>query len=172
VILHDIGWDHREVRIKLDSILESFFTYDLTPHSGFITLGDHNGGNIDQHTLTDEHDIQGNYVGGFGGLRVRPIKAQWIIGQARGELPWFGLIKLYFQDPDITKDAPANSFTMLWVAIILIFAIPISIDIVIIMWERKKEKEGAGEEEEEDEFKEEEDTEDYEPPPPDDEDDL
>ena len=166
LVLHKIGYDEQEISINLGSILNNFFSYSLTPHSGFITLGDHNRGNIDQHTLTDEHNINGELVGGFGGLRVRPIKAQWVIGQARGELPWFGLIKLYFQDSEITQRAPENSFTMLWVSIILIFAVPISIDIVIILWERQKEKEEAKKEEEDEFALEEEGTEDEPPPPP------
>lgn len=171
LVLHRIGYEKEEVSINLGTILNNFFSYDLTPHSGFITLGDHNRGNIDQHTLTDEHNINGEYVGGFGGLRVRPIKAQWVIGVARGELPWFGLIKLYFQDNSITQRAPENSFTMLWVSLILIIAVPISIDIAIILWERQKEKEEARKEEEEDEFAldEEEGMEEDEPPPDDDE---
>jgi signal peptidase len=166
VILHKIGYDDREVLINLGTILNTFFSNSLTPHSGFLTLGDHNRGNIDQHTLTDEHNIRGELVGGFGGLRVRPIKAQWVIGVARGELPWFGLIKLYFQDSEITQRAPANSFTMLWVSIILIFAIPISIDIVIILWERKKEKEEVKKEEEDEFALEEEGSGEDGPPPP------
>lgn len=48
-------------------------------YSGFITKGDNNG-NMDQAI-----EVQ----------RIsRPVRMDWIIGKARGEIPWFGLIKL------------------------------------------------------------------------------
>lgn len=49
-------------------------------HSGFITKGDHN-------KAADQSP--------YGGLST-PVKPEWIIGKARGEIPWFGLIKLIF----------------------------------------------------------------------------
>jgi signal peptidase len=129
IILKEIGYDKHNVQINLASILSSYQTQNVTPHSGFITLGDHNKGSYDQNSLPDGH-----------GGRVRPIKPEWVVGVARGEIPWFGLIKLYFQDNTITQRAPSNSFTMLWISLILIFAIPISIDIVLILYDRRKEK--------------------------------
>ncbi|UCF07453.1 MAG: S26 family signal peptidase [Thermoplasmata archaeon] len=152
IVLKNIGHDHRDVRINLGSILDNYARQGVEPHDGFITLGDNNRGSIDQTTLRDEHDAAGNYVGSFGGQLVRPIKTEWIIGQARGELPWFGLIKLYFQDSTITQRAPSNSFTMLYISIILIFAVPISLDIVLILLERRRGRTEDEEQEEEDEF--------------------
>jgi signal peptidase len=155
ILLRNIGWDDQDVTIHLQKILENYDSNpDVEPHSGFITLGDHNKGKIDQEMLPAPDG------------RVRPVKPEWVVGVARGELPWFGLIKLYFQDDTITERAPSNSFTMLWVSLILIFAIPISIDIILILYERRKEKLGLKDEEEE-EAKEpdEEDLEPDEPPP-------
>jgi signal peptidase len=151
ILLRDIGWDKQDVMIHLNKILENYDTDpDVTPHSGFITLGDHNKGRIDQEML---QALDG---------KVRPVKPEWVVGVARGELPWFGLIKLYFQDNTITERAPSNSFTMLWVSLILIFAVPISIDIILILYERRKEKlEGSKKDSDE------EDEEDLEEPPPD-----
>lgn len=128
IILKEIGYDKENVIINLGNILNSFNSPEIEPHSGFITLGDHNKGNYDQGMLPAPDG------------RVRPIKPEWVVGKARGEIPWFGLIKLYFQDNTITERAPSNSFTMLWVSLILIFAIPISIDIVLILYDRRKEK--------------------------------
>ncbi len=168
IVLKNIGYDHQDVSISLANILNNFDSQGVEPHSGWITLGDHNRGNYDQAMLPDEH-----------GGRVRPIKPEWVVGKARGELPWFGLIKLYFQDDTITERAPENSWTMLWVTLILIFAIPISIDIVLILYERRKEKKEGEKEtdqskewEEKGKQKEKEPKEEKEPPPPDDEEEL
>jgi signal peptidase len=153
LVLRKIGYDEEDVQINLNDIILNYNNPDIEPHSGFITLGDHNHANYDQNMLRDEH-----------GGTVRPITPEWIVGKARGELPWFGLIKLYFQDNSITEKAPANSFTMLWISLILIFAIPISIDITLILFERRKEKMGIKDEEE----KSKEELEEEEPPPPED----
>jgi len=56
-------------------------------HSGFITKGDNNP-ECDQ----------------AAGLSS-PVKVEWIVGKARGELPWFGLIKLVFP-PGNTENQP------------------------------------------------------------------
>jgi signal peptidase len=139
IILKEIGYDKQSVIINLGNILNSYNSPDIEPHSGFITLGDHNKGNYDQNMLPDGH-----------GGRVRPVKPEWVVGKARGEIPWFGLIKLYFQDRTITERAPSNSFTMLWVSLILIFAIPISIDIVLILIDRRRGRLSQIEDENED----------------------
>jgi signal peptidase len=164
LVLRKIGYDEVDVNINLNNIILIYNNPQIEPHSGFITLGDHNGANYDQNMLQDEH-----------GGKVRPVTPEWVVGKARGELPWFGLIKLYFQDNSITDRAPANSWTMLWITLILIFAIPISIDITLILLERRKEKMGIKDEGEEskEELEEEEppppeDIEEEEPPPPDD----
>lgn len=95
------------------------FTYDMTSVnvSGFLTKGDHNG-NVDLW--------QG---------RVQPVPLDRVIGKARGELPWFGLIKLTFArdgsgccsgwgDPV----APRNSWDALLVSLILVIAGPFVAD--------------------------------------------
>jgi signal peptidase len=158
IALKNIGWDKQNVIINLGNILNNYENNpQIEPHSGFITLGDHNRGNYDQNMLPAPDG------------KVRPVRPQWVIGVARGELPWFGLIKLYFQDNTITDRAPSNSFTMLWVSLILIFAIPITIDIILIMYDRRKEKLGLLEDDNpEDEEKDVEEAEDK-PPPSDDE---
>lgn len=142
IVLRDIGHDHLPVSINLGTILSLYESQGVEPHSGFITLGDNNGGGYDQGNMDDGH-----------GARVRPVKPEWIVGKGRGEIPWFGLIKLYFQDPDIREDAPSNSWTMLFVTLVLIIAVPICIDIFLILYERRKAKMEEDKEEEEEEFK-------------------
>lgn len=85
------------------------------PHSGFITKGDNNP-SCDQGA----------------GKEVQPVKFEWVIGVARGEIPWFGGIKLLFDDLT-TGSANAGNvkqdcWVMLSVSIAIIIAIPMSID--------------------------------------------
>jgi signal peptidase len=145
VVLKDIGYDHLPVSINLGSILASYQTQGVDPHSGFITLGDHNGGSYDQ----------GGSMADFKSQRVRPIKPEWVIGKGRGELPWFGLIKLWFGEDtkDNAEDAPSNSWTMLYITLLLIIAVPICIDIFLILLERRKAKMEEEQESEEKEFR-------------------
>lgn len=141
IVLRDIGHDGLPVSINLGTILSLYESQGVEPHSGFITLGDNNGGGYDQGNMDDGH-----------GARVRPVKPEWIVGKGRGEIPWFGLIKLYFQDSTIRDTAPSNSWTMLFITLFLIIAVPICIDIFLILYERRKakmEEEEEGEEEEE-----------------------
>lgn len=147
VQLMNIGHEHVTLSINLGAIITSYAARGLEyNHSGFVTLGDHNGASYDQTNLRDQHDAQGNYLGpGNSGLPVEPIKPDWVIGKARGELPWFGAIKLYIEDEDSNDGkgadgVPENSWTMLYMSLILIFAIPIGIDVFLIIWERKKAK--------------------------------
>jgi signal peptidase len=163
IVLRQIGFDakdRRDIIINLGNILNNYAVSGVEPHSGFITLGDHNRGNYDQNMLPDGH--QG---------RVRPVRPQWVVGKARGELPWFGLIKLYFQDNSITDRAPQNSFTMLYVSLILIFAVPITIDIILILYDRRRERMVGFEKERDIEKSSEEEIIEEEEPPPDDFDD-
>jgi signal peptidase len=62
--------------------------------SGFITRGDNNPG-ADQgaHTF----------------IAHCPVKAEWILGKARAEIPWLGLVKLYATD--IPKGCPVLPYS-------------------------------------------------------------
>jgi hypothetical protein len=54
------------------------------------------------------------------------------VGRAEGELPWFGLIKLYIsgETSQPSKQAPDTSVRMLILTIVLIIAIPIILDLL------------------------------------------
>jgi signal peptidase len=142
VVLREIGYDQEDVVLNLNGILNDFYSQSAEPHSGFITLGDHNGGFYDQGRLFDEH-------GGY----VLPIKPEWIEGKARGELPGLGLTYLQDQDPEIMERAPSNSWSMFYLSvgfiILVFFGIPISIFIIEILLKKRrvKKKEEIGEEE-------------------------
>jgi signal peptidase len=57
--------------------------------SGFLTRGDNNP-TADQGPLSS--------------VAKCPVKTAWILGEARGEIPWLGLVKLYASD--LPKDCP------------------------------------------------------------------
>ena len=133
VVLREIGYDHEDVSINLNGILNDFYFRSAEPHSGFVTLGDHNRGAYDQGRLTDGHE-------GY----VRPVKLSWIEGKARGELPGLGLTYLQGQDPEIMEHAPSNSWNMFYLSvgfiILVFFGIPIILFITEIWLKRKKAK--------------------------------
>ena len=82
--------------------------------SGYVTQGDSTGNpSPDQ---ISHRDIYNN--------PVQPADPDWIVGMARGELPWFGLIKLRVTQPDGYEQAPPECRTMLWFSIILILVGP------------------------------------------------
>jgi len=95
------------------------------PHSGFITKGDHNP-SADQAV--------------YGSLPAisTPVKPEWIIGKARGEIPWFGLIKLVFFGDNIQGEpgwvkigkaaAPKDEWICLGISLIIIVGIPTAWD--------------------------------------------
>ncbi len=87
--------------------------------SGFITKGDHN-------SQTDQM-----YAGGG------PVDLTWVVGKARGEIPWFGLLKLW-STGSLGSPAPSNSVTDLWIALAIIVVTPITIDISMTIIERRK----------------------------------
>ena len=106
--------------------------------SGFITKGDNNQ-NPDQ---------------GLGGLRdntgksVSHVYIKWVDGVARGEIPWFGLIKLKVSGNEHIDQAPQNSWTWLYVSIGLIVSLPFIIEAVFLIKEKYlKDLEKADEDE-------------------------
>lgn len=134
VWIENVGYTEKNLTITLQNFILSFKTSD-DPADVYLTAGDHNL----QHTSSPDPWF---------------VKHEWIIGVARGELPWFGLIKLMLNpeggnccsagwgDPA----APKNSWDGLLIALILIITIPIVLDFVIgfisdLRAKKKKEKE-------------------------------
>ena len=101
-------------------------------NSGFLTKGDNPKTNpeIDQVTHRD-----------FKGDKVKPVRPDWVIGKGRGELPWFGLIKLKLTGNENIKDAPGNSWVNLGISIALIIGIPLSIDTIYMIYLKNKDDE-------------------------------
>jgi signal peptidase I len=121
VELHGIGYANATVVIELDAML-NYMSARGTPHGGLITMGDNNWYYGPNGTVLGKYDQK------WISTVKEPIKAEWVVGKARGELPWFGLLKLYATGtaPSYT---PKNSQTNLIVSIALIIAVPIALDI-------------------------------------------
>ena len=91
------------------------------PVAGFVTMGDHNA--YFGCTPTAECESQG-YDHGW----VVPLGN--IVGKARGEIPWFGLLKLTLAPTDACcagwgdGRAPRNSWDLLAVSLVALVALP------------------------------------------------
>ena len=118
VFIYDYGYRDATVTINVRDIISSFNTHPL--RSGFITRGDHNSW-IDQRSRDS----------------YSPVDPAWVVGKARGELPWFGLLKLWFSGT-LESEAPENSVRNLWVSMIIIVVVPIALDVVLTYRVRKR----------------------------------
>jgi hypothetical protein len=95
----------------------------MDAHSGYITKGDNNGINaIDQYSTSS------------------PVEVDWVIGIAKGELPWFGLIKLWIGGLPEGETAPPTSVNMLILTVALLLILPLVIDISYTIYIKKKKK--------------------------------
>ena len=108
-----------------------------TPHNGFITKGDHNhifenGAGSDQELLKLP-----------SGLNVEPVKLEWVVGRAEGELPWFGLLKLWLSGQP-TSTFPPSSAQGLVVTIVLLVVVPVTLDLIVSRYlKRQKDRREA-----------------------------
>ncbi len=116
IYLYNYGYADKTIRLELTPLLDS-------AHSGFITMGDHNSV-YDQHPQT--------------GISKEPVRGNWIEGRARGELPWFGILKL--MSIGKTELVPSNSWNNLFITIGLIIVIPFIIEIAMNYIETEPDK--------------------------------
>jgi signal peptidase len=110
--INDVGYNHLSVTIDAKSLAASH-------RSGFITKGDHNLG-------TDQ------MYAAYG-----PVDFEWIVGKARGEIPWFGLLKLW-STGSLGSPSPDNSVRDLWASLAIIVATPMVIDIALTYREKRE----------------------------------
>ena len=110
--ISNVGYNHLSVTIDIRSLGSSH-------RSGFITKGDHNLG-------TDQ------MYAAYG-----PVDLEWIVGKARGEIPWFGLLKLW-STGSLGSPSPDNSVRDLWASLAIIVATPMVIDITLTYREKRE----------------------------------
>jgi len=115
--LNGIGYNSVPVIIDF-AIIKSHS--GASPQGGFITLGDNNHGIVDQMTS----------------ICPQPVQGAWVEGVARGEIPWFGLLKLWISGP-APASVPENSKTNLFISLALIIGVPIALDATSLILERR-----------------------------------
>lgn len=130
--IHDVGYNKITINIDIDGIFR-FMANSGKIHGGFLTKGDHNS-NIDQ---------DGSLA---GGRRSKPVALEWVIGKAEGELPWFGLIKLWLTGHDPVK-FPSSSIINLLITLAILVGVPIAVDYAIGYMKKKKKYEDLKESE-------------------------
>ena len=110
-----------DLKIDVKAILNEFRRRDEKPKSGYITKGDNNP-TVDQPGLS------------------LPVEPEWIMGEAKGEIPWYGLINLMFRNsPD---PIPFNSWVWFFVTLGLVLSFAFIIE---FGFKAKKDKrEGKG----------------------------
>ena len=130
----EVGYGRRSLEVPVSQ----FEKPGGGPRSGFVSFGDHNVGS--GAAQTD--------VGSWGLIRL-----EWVVGVARGEIPWFGLLKLTFNPSgdrgsccSVWGDhlAPANSWSSLLISVIALIAVPITIDFGLAYWESRREAKKEG----------------------------
>jgi signal peptidase len=119
--IYHVGYRDQTVTISLADILSYYQNNGVTPHGGLITKGDHNLF-YDQSTMAN--------------IAHQPVIADWVVGEARGEIPWFGLIKLWVGG-NMPADTPGNSKTDLILTIVVIIAVPVTLDVTEYMLQRR-----------------------------------
>lgn len=115
------------LEIDFHRILVTMQAEGSFPHSGFITKGDHNQ-IIDQAYLNDS-----------AGRKVEPVMVEWVVGRAVGELPWFGLIKLW-ASKSLKSEAPPSSVRYLIVTIVLLIIIPFVLDMAASALSKRRKR--------------------------------
>ena len=115
VTIHAMGFRH-DLGITFDFANFGGFV----PRSGYLTMGDNNAPLYDTSWLPRQGDI---------------------IGRARGEIPWFGLLKLTLQPTDSCcadgwgdTRAPKNSWDSLLVSLLFLLALPFLLELAVRGW--------------------------------------
>jgi signal peptidase I len=131
VTIHGMGFRHN-LGITFD--FSRFLGF--APRSGYITMGDYNAAFISCASPP------------FDPCAGTPYDTQWlpvqqdIVGRARGEIPWFGLLKLTL-GPTTTcctgwgdREAPTNSWDSLAVSLVVLFALPFILEYAARGWKK------------------------------------
>jgi signal peptidase len=110
-----------DMDVDLDLVLRNFEGVK-DPHGGFLTKGDNNP-NVDQISLFMDEAYENTT------RRAEPIRQEWVVGVSRGELPWFGVLKLMFSVEG--GNVPTNSIHNLLLTIALLVTVPTLLDLTL-----------------------------------------
>jgi signal peptidase len=106
LVLYDVGWKGLKISIDFAQLV----TEATPPQSGYITMGDNNNGLYDQ-------ELEGKNC-----VISCIVQAGWVLGVARGMIPWFGALKLWLDGN--TYYVPTQTWDYLAVCIVLIITLP------------------------------------------------
>jgi hypothetical protein len=97
-----------------------------------LTLGDNNKCSVDQGAQATNGS---NGVHSASGI-VGPIRNNWVLGVAGGEIPWLGTVKLMLGGPESygTRDVPSSSFIALFSVLGGVVLAPQALDSVFRWW--------------------------------------
>jgi signal peptidase len=127
-----------DLKIDVKTILNNFNAAGVEPHGGIITKGDHNR-EVDQYSLPA---WSGPPPGPDGISKlVEPVEDGWIVGVARGEIPWFGLIKLWARGQTAQHPAPVNSGPNLMISVAMLLVAPFLAESVLLEYRNLHPKE-------------------------------
>ncbi|HTP53570.1 MAG TPA: S26 family signal peptidase [Thermoplasmata archaeon] len=100
ISLYGVGWNSSAPTITLDLVDTAYGR-----HSGFLTLGDHN-------LRWDQYPTNGGTTPSLSSL----VEPGWILGVARGMVPWFGAFKLLLEGN--ARNVSSNSWQFLGLAVV------------------------------------------------------
>ncbi|MEE9237764.1 MAG: S26 family signal peptidase [Thermoplasmata archaeon] len=127
ITLKDVGFKKLAVRFNMGDFVGRVPSPEICPRpcGGYITMGDNNA-----PTLTTDD---------------RFVRQELVLGRARGELPWFGLLKLVLGGDFGWGDsrAPANSWTSLTIALVLLIVAPLALDVIVSRLVSRKSRGGS-----------------------------
>lgn len=140
--LFGVGWANANVSVDLSPAL-------LGAHSGFLTMGDNNF----KGAPSANSGCYANCVGDpdqTDGLS-QLVEPGWVLGVARGMLPWFGAVKLALEGT--TQYVPAQSWQFMGITVVGLIGLAVGIHYAVraegIEDPRRRELEEEDEEEEE-----------------------
>jgi len=119
ITFHKATQVHTDIRIDVQSILGR-------PGSaaGFITKGDNNNNQnpalSDQQSLFDDANPR---------QHLMPVRPSWIVGRAVGELPAFGLLRLFATGQLGSAGTPPSSLRFLAITIVVLVGVPLALDV-------------------------------------------
>lgn len=111
LLLFNVGYNDLNLSIDLSNLASQ------EPWSGFVTLGDNNLGVYDQTPAP------------WGCQISCLVQPGWVVGVARGMIPWFGALKLWLDGQN--GMVPPQSWVYLAVTIVIIIALPQVLPFVI-----------------------------------------
>ncbi len=127
ITIDNVGYENKKIVINLQKLNPNVVGKD-----GFITMGDHNLARYGPSAYDQSSS-------GFIPICPYLVNYNMIVGVARGEIPWFGTIKLYLTHTN-TGEIPSNTKVNLAISLIILVAGSIGIDYAIAHREEIKRK--------------------------------